>query len=567
MLKLAQNQMAKNRIAISLQLAIIPFLACFSLGIFLALYLNNRLEMNAEFEAKESVEKSLAMAWTELRHLGKTIHLEGDRLMVDDKVLNNDFEIPDLVAKIMGGTITYFAGDTRVTTNVKKADGSRAVGTKLAHNAAWSNVFEQKKSFRGTVDILGRSYVTGYDPIFDQQNKVIGVVYAGFLRDEFFAHAEETQFYVITIILLASLGFTILSVLLIQKRIGSPINQLAALLGRITERNRDLMIPFLHRKDEIGDIARACQFFVESENEKLRIQNDLKNSELKQIETRRADRYTLAETLEHRLAILSQTLNSSSVQLLQAAEELTQQAQDSQSKCIQASQIGEQAVSRVVNIATAVLQLSHTTTELVAESQQAAEYTSTSAIESSAASKRITTLFDASQQIDEVVGLITNIAAQTNLLALNATIEAARAGDAGRGFAVVATEVKSLSSQTANATAKITEQIEFLQSEARLAVTAVETVARSAQQTTLATNMIREAIKGQDSTTSDIAKNMEETRVFVTNVNEVVTNLASSASQTHNQAEVLRSIANFVTDEIKTLQIEIGRVASEIRAG
>jgi methyl-accepting chemotaxis protein len=69
--------------------------------------------------------------------------------------------------------------------------------------------------------------------------------------------------------------------------------------------------------------------------------------------------------------------------------------------------------------------------------------------------------------IQEVVGMISDIAAQTNLLALNATIEAARAGEQGRGFAVVAQEVKALAAQTAQATATITGRVDEIASHSR----------------------------------------------------------------------------------------------------
>jgi twitching motility protein PilJ len=89
-------------------------------------------------------------------------------------------------------------------------------------------------------------------------------------------------------------------------------------------------------------------------------------------------------------------------------------------------------------------------------------------------SKRIKRLGESSQEIGEIVDLISDITAQTNVLALNAAIQAASAGAAGRGFAVVAEEVQRLAERSAEATREIAAIVRIIQADTHDAVAAME---------------------------------------------------------------------------------------------
>ena len=100
--------------------------------------------------------------------------------------MNNNFDVVDEVVKENGGTATLFvkAGDqyVRVATNVKKADGSRAIGTILDPNGPVIAVIRKGEAYYGDATILGKPYVTGYDPIRDASGSVIGIYYVGYLK-------------------------------------------------------------------------------------------------------------------------------------------------------------------------------------------------------------------------------------------------------------------------------------------------------------------------------------------------------------------------------------------------
>lgn len=99
---------------------------------------------------------------------------------------NNNFDLVDEVVKENGGTATIFvkSGEeyVRVSTNVKKDDGSRAIGTILDPNGKAIAAIREGKPFYGEVTILDKPYVTGYEPMRDAGNNVVGIYYVGYMK-------------------------------------------------------------------------------------------------------------------------------------------------------------------------------------------------------------------------------------------------------------------------------------------------------------------------------------------------------------------------------------------------
>lgn len=99
--------------------------------------------------------------------------------------MNNNFTLVDEIVKEVGGTATIFAKSgadyVRVATNVKKDDGSRAIGTILDPKGKVVEFINMNKAFYGEATILGKPYLTGYEPMHDALNNVIGIYYFGYM--------------------------------------------------------------------------------------------------------------------------------------------------------------------------------------------------------------------------------------------------------------------------------------------------------------------------------------------------------------------------------------------------
>ncbi|MBI5260239.1 MAG: HAMP domain-containing protein [Bradyrhizobium sp.] len=347
-------------------------------------------------------------------------------------------------------------------------------------------------------------------------------------------------------------------------RVVVPIRLSMEAMQRLADGNKQIVVPYTNKKDEIGNMARTVETFRQS----------MIHADELEFSKRAADQAIIAQGA--RRAELTDSFGVSSDKLLnivdnavanvrETAGDVRVLAERTGKETEEVTHAAQTATNNVRDVAEATEQLNASIQEIASRVEESTAITRNAVDGISALDKTMGELSTAAQRIGEIVAMIEQIAGQTDLLALNASIEAQRAGAAGRGFAVVANEVKVLAGQTAKATQDIGGQVQQIQSKTFASVSALKEVAETVTKADSIVASIASAVEEQSAVAGGIARNIGEAARSNDAVAESMLRLSAQAADVGNKSVEMGSVIEQLGKEASTMQKTVREFLGEVR--
>ncbi len=423
------------------------------------------------------------------------------------------------------------------------ADGLLLTNTMLGDLSTGAALYERIRS--RAVELLGPAIRAGDDGFAAQEiypdydgTPVLGTMevvpfgdgWAGLVVEEYEAEAMAAVNALLTQTLIIA-GVTIAAVALfgffIAMSIARPIGQVTE-LAKIVAGGDFTGDIAMKRSDEIGQLATAFSTMNGNLRDLIRQAIEMAGAVNQSSEGLSSSAESTASSLQQVAATTNQ-FASGTQQLNAAAVEMDGISKQVAGNAAEGSQAVEDAVRQMQEINTMVGDLRGV----------------------------IDNLDKRSQEIGDIVGLITAVADQTNLLALNAAIEAARAGEHGAGFAVVAEEVRKLAEQAGKAAGEISVLVKATQDETGQAV---ESMDRGVAQVKEGT----EVVLASGATFKSIVDNVETLVARIGQVSEGAQEISSGAEEISASTEEQSSAMEEITATSEELRASAEELASAL---
>jgi methyl-accepting chemotaxis protein len=340
----------------------------------------------------------------------------------------------------------------------------------------------------------------------------------------------------------------------ISRGIARPLAAITRLTEAVAAGDTTAAVPFRHRGDEVGALARSIGVFQAAMSKNEELNRTVVGDAAQRAKQQKVMADEIAQFSAEVEATLSE-LGRIADEMLAASTQVAGAADGAALKTARAASASSEASSNVRDIASAADELSVSVTEIDRQVAQSNAIAAKAVSEAEQTNSTVKELDEAAARIGDVVKLITGIAEQTNLLALNATIEAARAGESGRGFAVVAGEVKALAGQTGRATEEIGAQIAAMQRATTRSIEAITAIEHTIREIGDISGAIAAAVTEQGAATQEIARSVEIAARRTRDTADEVDHVSGATDETRASAGAVKAVAD-----------DLGQVAGRIRA-
>ena len=420
--------------------------------------------------------------------------------------------------------------------------------------------------------------------------------------------AARDALYLMIAISAVLLAVTIALSISIARSISGPLHGMIGVMTELAAGNTNIAVPAQDRHDEIGNMAKAVTIFrdaavdrlrMERETEAARIAAEAKHRE-EQARAIEAERqmvtssigtglarlaskdltYRLTETLPEAYVKLQNDFNYAMEQIQVAMGSVVSRASTINSASSEISGSADELSKRTEQQAASLEETAASLEEITATGKKAAEgaahardVVAAAKADAEATGAVVRQTVDAigaieksAQQINQIIGVIDEIAFQTNLLVLNAGVEAARAGEAGRGFAVVASEVRALAQRSADAAKEIKSLISTSTAQVSDGVELVAKTGTALERILAQVNDINIVVLEIAAGAQEQANGLAQVNTAINQMDQVTQQNASMVEETTAASHALAIEANELSDLIGEFRIDAAGAGNSARS-